>query len=52
MGATITTMSTYFYPNHVHNAVSPIPDTDETDNDDDIFLVSRIRDKFQNKIRL
>jgi hypothetical protein len=31
--------------------VSPIADTDETANDDDIFIMPRIRDRFHNKIR-
>jgi hypothetical protein len=31
--------------------VSPIADTGETANDDDIFIMPRIRDRFHNKIR-
>jgi hypothetical protein len=31
--------------------VTPIADTDETANDDDIFIMPRIRDRFHNKIR-
>ena len=31
--------------------VTPITDTDETANDDDIFIMPRIRDRVHNKIR-
>jgi hypothetical protein len=31
--------------------VTPIADTDETANDDDIFIMPRIRDRFHNKTR-
>ena len=32
--------------------VNPIADLDETDNGEDIFIVSRIRERIQNKLRL
>jgi hypothetical protein len=32
--------------------VNPIADLDETDNGEDLFLVSRIRERIQNKLRL
>jgi hypothetical protein len=32
--------------------VGPIADLGGTDNDEDIFVLSRIRNRFQNKIRL
>lgn len=32
--------------------VNPIADLDETDNGEDLFLVSRIREKIQNNLRL